>query len=100
MLALLSVWTASVCLVLSATMVLWPPAFNDILLPIDLWGCCLSMCLAGLVLWSHRKDTSPEAGVRMQRLQCKVAVALSLVAAALVYALVIAAEPAPLELAV
>ncbi|MFQ5490309.1 MAG: hypothetical protein ACE5GE_06260 [Phycisphaerae bacterium] len=93
MIALLSVWMGVGCLLLSAAMVIWRPAFNDITVVINLYfGCPGAVCLAGLVLWSHRKDTSGDPGTAAQRLQCKVAIGLALAAAAVVYALVIGAQ--------
>lgn len=93
MIALLSVWLGMGCLLLSAVMVLWRPAFNDVTLVISLYfGCPGTVCLAGLVLWSFRKDTSDDPAMTAQRMQSKVAIGLALTAAAVVYALVIGAQ--------
>jgi len=94
MAALLSVWLGLACLVLSLVMVAWRPAFNDVTLLLDLYfGCPGSICLAGMVLWSHRKTVGADRAIAAQRVQAKVAIGLALVAAAIVYGLVMAAEP-------
>ena len=93
MIALLSVWLGMGCLLLSAAMVIWRPAFNDVTLVVSLYfGCPGTICLAGLVLWSFRKDSTEDPGTKAQRMQCKVAIGLALTAAAIIYALVIRAE--------
>ena len=96
MLALTSVWLALITLGISVAMLVHRPWFNDATVPIVLWlGSPLSMCLAGLVLWAHRKKSSPGPNLMAQRTQCKVAIALALAAAAIVYLLVIRAETVP-----
>ena len=90
MLALLSVWIALATLGLAGVMVGYRPAFTDVTVVLVLYfGAPGAMCLAGLVLWESRKDTSDDSGVRMRRLQSKVAIALALLAAAAVYGLII-----------
>jgi len=90
--ALASVWMGLTCLALTLGMVVYRPFFNDVMLVVLLYfGIPGTLCLAGMVLWAHRKDTSGDAGVAMRRLQCKVAIGLSLAAAAIVYLLVILA---------
>ena len=89
MLALASVWIAFASLVLAGTMLLDRPAFTDLGVVLVLWvDAPLAMCLGGLVLWAHRKDTSPEPAVVAQRTQAKVAIGLAVVAAAIVYGLI------------
>jgi hypothetical protein len=96
MLALTSVWIALLCLALSLTMLIYRPAFGDLALTLVLYfGTPGSLCLALLVLWTHRRDQSPAPPVTAQRLQARVAVALSLTAIAITYGLVIFAQRVP-----
>lgn len=90
MLALASVWIGLATLLLAAVMTLYRPTMTDLTVTLVLWfGAPGSMCLAGLVLWAHRKEPRDEPAIRAQRVQAKVAIALSILAAALVYALII-----------
>ena len=94
--ALVSVWMGLACCAAAGVMIFWRPAFNDVMVWLLLWlGCPGTMCAAGLVLWSHRKDSSSDPAVGAQRLQCVVAIALAIGAAAIVYALVIRADRVP-----
>jgi len=93
MLALAGVWIALLTFLLSLTMLVHRPAFTDVTVTIVLYfGSPGAMCLAGLVWWAHRKETGPEPGVRAQRLQAAIAIALAILAAGIVYALIIASE--------
>lgn len=93
MAALISVWMSLVCLALALGMLIYRPLFHDAMLVVVLYfGVPGTLCIAGLVLWAHRKDTGDDPGLAMRRLQCKVAIALSLAAAAIVYLLVIFAS--------
>ncbi len=77
-------------------MLFWRPAFTDWSVPFVLWlGAPGTMCIAGLVLWSYRKDKSGDRGIAARRLQCKVAIGLAIVAAAIVYYLIINAQQVP-----
>ncbi len=90
MLALLSVWIGLGSFVVAAAMLLYRPAMTDLTIPLVLYfGSPGSICFAGLVLWAHRKDDSPEPAVLSQRLQAKAAIGLAVFAAAIVYALII-----------
>ncbi len=90
MLALLSVWLGLASLVMSLVMVLYRPAFHDVLLLVEMYFACpLSLMFGGLLLWATRKEKSQNAA---PRLQAKVGIALALVAAVLVYGLVALAE--------
>lgn len=90
MLALLSVWIGLSALVVSLTMVFYRPAFNDLLVMINMyWLCPLALTLAGLVLWGTRKE---RAHFGSARLQAKVGIGLALSAAAIVYLLVALAD--------
>lgn len=90
MLALLSVWIGLVALILAAAMIVYRPAFTDWAVTLVLYfGSPGAMCLAGLMLWAHRKDDDDDPGLNAQRLQAKTAIALAIVAAAIVYLLVI-----------
>ncbi|HEY3244076.1 MAG TPA: hypothetical protein VGM03_12080 [Phycisphaerae bacterium] len=93
MLAFVSVWMGLACLLLALGMLIYRPLFNDVSLVVLLYfGVPGTLCLAGLVLWAHRKNGSADPAVGLQRRQCKVAIGLGLAAAAIVYALVIAAQ--------
>ena len=93
MAALASVWLGFVTLIVSLTMLFWRPAFTDITVPFVLWlGSPGTMCIAGLVLWSSRKEKDHDEGMAAQRLQCKVAIFLAIAAAAVVYYLIINAD--------
>ncbi len=93
MLALLSVWIGLLSLLLALTMVVYRPAFTDVTVVLVLYfGVPGGLCLAGLTLWAHRKEKTPDSGLSAQRIQTKVAIALGLAAAALVYALIIFAH--------
>jgi hypothetical protein len=84
------------CLAFTGIMVIWRPAFNDFTVWLLLWLACPgTMCIAGLVLWAYRKQDVDEPGVRAQRIQCWVAIALATVAAAVVYLLVVRAQRVP-----
>ncbi len=90
MLALTSVWIGLVVMVLAAAMVVYRPAFTDWTVTLVLYfGSPGAMCLAGLVLWAHRKEGSTDPGLAARRLQAKVSIALAILAAAIVYLLVI-----------
>jgi len=97
--AFASVWIALATLVTALVMLAYRPMFTDLTVFFVLWlGSPGSLCLAGLVLWSHRREELPSAEIRAQRLQCKVAISLSIAAAAIVYYLVIRADQVPSEL--
>lgn len=90
MLALASVWMGLAVLALSAAMVVYRPVFTDLTVLLVLYfGSPGSLCLAGLVLWAYRKEEGSDPGIAAQRKQAKVAIGLALVAAAIVYLLVI-----------
>lgn len=93
MLAFVSVWMGLGSLVAAVTMLFWRESFTDFHIWLVLWlGAPGTMCLAGLVLWSHRHEHMPEPAVVAQRLQCKVAIGLALVAVVIVYALIFGAQ--------
>lgn len=83
-------------LIAAVVMVIHRPAFTDLMVWLVLWlGSPGTMCIAGLVIWSYRKEKKPDPGLSAQRMQCKVAIALALAAAAIVYLLVIKAQRVP-----
>jgi ABC-type glycerol-3-phosphate transport system permease component len=91
--ALMSVWLSLASLLLAAAMVLHRPLWNDYTVTLVLYfGSPGSLCLAGLVLWSLRREDPAEPGIAGQRRQAKIAMAQAVLAAAIVYALVIFAE--------
>jgi hypothetical protein len=100
MLALSSVWIALGTLLLAVTMLAYRPAFTDGTVTLVLYfGSPGAMCLAGLVLWAHRKESSGDEGLRARRVQAKTAIALALLAAAIVYGLVMNAQTRDLRTA-
>jgi hypothetical protein len=90
MLALLSVWLAMAALLLSGAMLVRRAWFTDVWLTVALYTAILSMTLAGMTLWALRKEPGDGLGVSGRRQQCRVGFGLSLVAIAIVYALVAA----------
>jgi hypothetical protein len=48
-----------------------------------------AICLAGLVLWAYRNHGRDDPATQNQRLQAKIAIGLALVAAAIVYGLIL-----------
>lgn len=92
-LALGSVWIGLLTLGLSVAMLLYRPTMTDLTVLLVLYfGAPGALCFAGLVLWAHRKEVSNDPAVAAQRMQAKVAIALALLAAAIVYALIIFSE--------
>lgn len=91
--SLVGVWIALLSLLLSVGMVLHRPLFNDLSILLVLYfGAPGAMCLAGLVLWAHRKEGAADTGLQARRMQCKIAIGLALAAAAIVYALVMLSD--------
>ena len=90
MLALASVWLGLITLLLAAAMVLYRPALTDWTVTLVLYfGAPGSICFAGLTLWAHRTEDAVDSGIAARRAQAKVAIVLSVIAAALVYTLII-----------
>ncbi len=93
MLAFAGVWIAFASFVVALAMLVYRPAMTDLSIWLVLWlGAPLSMCFAGLILWAYRKDVSDDPAITAQRTQAKVALALSITAAAIVYVLIIYSE--------
>ncbi len=93
MLALASVWIGLASLLVAGTMLALRATFSNTGVILVLYfGSPGALCLAGLVLWAHRKEDSSDPGVSAQRLQAKVAIVLGLIAAGIVYALIVAAD--------
>lgn len=93
MLAFSSVWIALASLLLAVAMIVYRPAMTDLNLAIVLYfGSPGALCFAGLTLWAFRKDDASDSGVAARRTQSKVAIVMALLAAAIVYALVILAD--------
>jgi len=99
MLALLSVWLGLATFLVAFSMLVYRPWMTDYTVTAVLWfGAPGAMCLAGLVLWAHHQAPPDDEGIPAQRLQAKVAIALALVAAAIVYGLIFAsAKLEPIE---
>lgn len=90
MLALLSVWLGMISLFLSLLMLVYRPAFTDGAVTMVLWfGAPGAMCFAGLTLWAYRDDGRDDLGIVARRIQAKAAIGMGVVAAAIVYALII-----------
>ncbi len=90
MLALASVWIAMAALLLALTMVVYRPVFTDLAVTLVVYfGSPGALCFAGLVLWAHRKANAADEAVAGQRVQAKVAIVLALLAAAIVYLLIV-----------
>ncbi len=94
MLALTGVWIGLASLVTALAMLLYRPAFTDLTVTAVLYFTAPgAMCLAGLVLWAYRKEPKgADPGIQAQRLQAKVAIALAILSAAIVYTLIIRSE--------
>ncbi|RJP31058.1 MAG: hypothetical protein C4547_15850 [Phycisphaerales bacterium] len=96
MMALGSVWVGLGCLVLAVAMLLTPAAFNEYTLPGLLYvGAPAGLWLACVTLWSLRKEPPGDPAVQSRRLQAKVGIALTLVAVAVVYVLVLTSPVTP-----
>lgn len=90
MLALLSVWLGMISLFLSVAMMVYRPAFTDATVTAVLWfGAPGAFCFAGLTLWAHRYDGKDDLGIVARRIQAKAAIGMGVVAAAIVYTLII-----------
>ncbi len=90
MLAFAAVWLGLASLLIAIVMAVYRPAFTDLSVVLVLYfGSPGALCLALLTLWAFRKEDSGDSGLQARRLQCHVAVLLALVAAAIVYLLII-----------
>ena len=93
MLALLSTWIGLLTFLLAAGMWIHRPFMTDpTVVAVLYFGAPGAMCLGGLVLWAHRKDPDADPGLAAQRVQSKTGIALALLAAAIVYYLIIASK--------
>jgi hypothetical protein len=93
MLAFASVWISLASLLIAVAMLVYRPVMTDIAITIVLYfGSPGAMCFGGLVLWANRKEKMPEPGIIAQRVQCKVAITMAIVAAAIVYGLIIGSD--------
>jgi hypothetical protein len=90
MLALTSVWVALGTFILAAAMIVHRPVMTDTTIPVVLWfGAPGAICLAGVVLWAYRKEGEDDPGIVAQRRQAKVAISFAVLAAGMVYGLII-----------
>jgi len=91
MLALASVWLGLMSFLLALAMLVHRPAFTDWTVVLVLYfGAPGAMCLAGLTLWAHREEKSADdPGLAARRVQSVTAIVLSILAAAIVYGLII-----------
>jgi len=88
-----SVWVAATSLAIALAMLVHRPVLTDLAIVAVLYfGAPGALCFAGLTLWANRKESVEDPAVVAQRLQAKVAIALAIVAAAIVYALIIFSE--------
>ncbi len=93
MLAFSSVWIALASLLLAVAMLVYRPIMTDLNLTLVLYfGSPGALCFAGLTLWAFRKEDATDPGVAARRMQSTVAIVIALLAAAIVYALVIRAD--------
>ncbi|MCH8147083.1 MAG: hypothetical protein IH987_03700 [Planctomycetes bacterium] len=90
MLAFFGVWIGLATLLVALGMLVYRPAFTDFSVILVLYfGSPGALCLALMTLWAYRKEPKTDAGLEARRLQCKVAVAMAVIAAAIVYGLII-----------
>jgi peptidoglycan biosynthesis protein MviN/MurJ (putative lipid II flippase) len=90
MLAFAAVWIALASLLIAVAMLVYRPTFTDTSVVIVLYfGSPGALCLALLTLWAFRKEGDDDKGVRARRIQCRVAIAMAVAAAAIVYLLII-----------
>lgn len=93
MIALLAAWVGLASVVLAVAMLLYRPAMTDVTILLVLYfGAPGALCLGGLVLWSHRSDSSDISAVAGQRRQARTGIACGVIAAAIVYLLIIFSE--------
>ena len=89
MLALSGVWIALASFFVALAMVLYRPLFTDVTVTLVLYfGSPGALFFAGLVLWAYRKEPTTDPGIRAQRVQAKVAIAVAVLAASIVYLLI------------
>ena len=90
MLAFLGVWIGLGTFLIAVGMLVYRPLMTEWAVTAVLWfGSPGAICFAGLVLWAYRKETGDDPGVTAQRVQAKVAIVLAVLAAAIVYGLII-----------
>lgn len=71
-------------------MLVYRPAMTDpAIIAVLYFGSPGALCLAGLVLWSFRKAGGGDPAVDAQRLQAMAGLVMALLAAAIVYGLII-----------
>ena len=93
MLALTSVWIGLVSFLAALGMFLHRPLMTDAsIVAVLYFGSPGAICLGGLVLWAHREDRADDDGLAAQRAQCVTGIVLAIVAAAIVYGLIIASR--------
>ena len=74
-------------------MLIYRPAMTDLSILLVLYfGSPGALCFAGIALWANRGSERSDPSVVAQRLQSKVAIALALAAAAIVYGLIIGSQ--------
>ena len=90
MLAFLGVWLGLASLLVALAMLLYRPAFTDFsVISVLYFGSPGALCFALLTLWAYRKEPDTDPGLQARRLQCKVTIAMAVIAVAIVYGLVI-----------
>jgi len=90
MLAFFGVWIGLATLALALGMLVFRPAFTDFSVVLVLYfGAPGALCFALMTLWAYRKEPDTDPGLQARRLQCKVTIAMALIAAAIVYGLII-----------
>lgn len=88
MLALFSVWTGLLAMIMAAAMLVRRSLMSSqVWFTISIYAVIFSLTFAGLALWGLRKEYSRDPGVLGRRSQCYVGVGLSGVALAILYGL-------------
>ncbi len=90
MLAFFGVWVGLASLMVALAMPLYRPAFSDFsVVAVLYFGSPGALCFAFLTLWAYRKEPDTDPGLQARRLQCRVTIAMAVIAAAIVYGLII-----------
>ena len=93
MLAIASAWIGLLMCGLSIAMVVYRPLFNDVMLPIVLYGAVLAITFGGLVLMRRTQPEDLMHAVAAQKMQAKVGIALGTLSFMIVYVLLKLAQP-------
>lgn len=78
MLALISAWSGLLVCILAVVMTLYAPAFNDVTIPLDLYGAVLGIGCGGMVLMRRLQPDDDERANAAQKTQAIVGIGLSM----------------------